>query len=345
MWLEDERDGTSIFRYHPDLAWTRTQLGTVEDPKIRNVWGKAFDNIILEGMSAAPLIEAYRIRSDPMPIGINYFRKLPTMISHALYDGNTHKYGVGLDISSFDACVEQWMIRYAFDVLRDNIIFPDYMSSRAYDYSEHFFIHTPVVMPDGRLWLTHKGVPSGSYFTQLIDSIVNHLACTYAQLCVYGQVFDTSVLGDDSLFGIPVDLGYPTIESFTPAFKRLGFTLSEAKSIVATRPDQLYFLGHCCRHSKVDRETAGMMRLALFPEHPVDGPTTSLNRIKGIMLDSALNSWPIIHLHDLMMMKWRNELDPSLDEFRTTEKDWYQAVLGIGIPPSQINTITTFTLT
>lgn len=34
------------FRYVPDIAWTRTQLGTISKPKIRNVWGKSFHNIL-----------------------------------------------------------------------------------------------------------------------------------------------------------------------------------------------------------------------------------------------------------------------------------------------------------
>lgn len=86
MWLEDRIYGTSNFRFHPDLAWTRTQLGTVEDPKIRNVWGTSFGNIILEGTSAYPLIQAYRRKGTPMAVGMNYYKRLPSMIHSCLYE-------------------------------------------------------------------------------------------------------------------------------------------------------------------------------------------------------------------------------------------------------------------
>lgn len=345
-WLEDldQSPTRRTFKYHPDLAWTRTQIGTVEDPKIRNVWGKAFENIILEGMSAAPLINAYRILGKPMPLGINYFKRLPSIIHNTLYDGHNYYYGVGIDYKSFDSSIQPWLIRTSFDILRDNLVFPDYYARKAFEYTEHFFIHTPVVMPDGRLWYKHLGVPSGSYYTQLIDSIANYIVTTYTQLKHYGRSFKTYVLGDDSLFGVPIEFGRPQLDYFRKYALDLGLTIHPEKGIVATKPTDLEFLGHCAYGMKVDRETAGMMRLALYPEHPVTGPAHSLQRIKGILLDSALQSWPLIHLHRMMMTKYRETLRDT-QEFVSTEKDWLVAVLNITEPPSHLDEVKIFTLT
>lgn len=345
-WLEDLDlpRNRRLFKYHPDLAWTRTQIGTVEDPKIRNVWGKAFENIILEGMSAYPLIREYRLKGKPMPLGMNYFKRLPSIINKTLFDGNNYYYGVGIDYKSFDSSIQPWLINASFDILKENLRFPDYESERAFEYSRHFFIHTPVVMPDGRLWYKHLGVPSGSYFTQLVDSIANYITTVYAQLKHYGQSFETYVLGDDSLFGVPIEFGEPKLDYFRTHATTLGLTIHPEKGVVATRPNQLEFLGHCAYGTKVDRETAGMMRLALYPEHPVSGPAHSLQRIKGILLDSALNSWPLIHLHNMMMTKYREDLKND-DQYVSTEKDWLIAVLNMKEPPSYLNEVTIFTLT
>lgn len=344
-WLEDRQQGINTYKYHPDLAWTRTQLGTVEDPKIRNVWGAAFENIILEGITASPLINAYRIKSDPIAVGVNYFRRLPSMINSCLFDGIIYKYGVAIDYKSFDSSIQPWLIDICFDILEQNIDFTDDYSYYSWEYSKYFFTHRPVVMPDGRMWLKHLGIPSGSYFTQLVGSIANWIVTCYAQQCVYGQSFKTYVLGDDSLFGVPVSFGLPSLEMFIPHTKSLGLTQHPDKGTVAIRSQDLDFLGHCAYGARVDRETAGMMRLALYPEHPVLGPAQSLNRIKGILLDSALTSWPIIHLHNLMMIKWRDELNVAEDKFIGSDKDWLIAVLGIPEPPSHINELTVFTLT
>lgn len=345
-WLETKLGDAEIpFRYHPDLAWTRTQLGTVEDPKIRNVWGKAFGNIILEGITASPLINAYRKSLSPMPVGMNYYKRLPTFINRALYDGQCYKYGVGIDLKSFDSSVQPWLINESFNILEQNLIFKDEMARYSFEYTKEFFIHTPIVMPDGRMWLKHVGVPSGSYYTQMIDSVANSIATHYAQLCTYGQMFETWCLGDDSLFGVPVEFGVPKLETFAKHYAKVGMLLHPDKGLIATRPDELEFLGHCAHGAKVDRETAAMMRLALYPEHPVLGPTQSMNRIKGILIDSACNSWPMIHLHNLMMTKYRNQFEKEEDVYTSSDKDWLVAVLNINEPPSHINEVTTFLLT
>lgn len=55
-WLEGTRSLCGPFRYHPDLAWTRTQLSQVDAPKVCHVWGKAFGNRILQGITGAAVI-------------------------------------------------------------------------------------------------------------------------------------------------------------------------------------------------------------------------------------------------------------------------------------------------
>lgn len=108
--------------------------------------------------------------------------------------------------------------------------------------------------------------------TQIVDSIVNLIAVFYAQLKIYGKTFKTWVRGDDSLFGIPLSLGRPQPELFVPHFEHLVFALHSHKCIIATRPEELVYLGHAARGSRVSRETADMMQLALYPEYPVQGP-------------------------------------------------------------------------
>lgn len=197
-------------------------------------------------------------------------------------------------------------------------------------------------MPDGRLWLKRVGVPSGSYYTQIIDSVCNLIVTYYAQLKEYGRIFRTYVLGDDSLFGVPIDLPYPDPQLFQPHFEKLGMTLSLAKCIVATRADQLEFLGHVARGIRVDRDTAELLRLALFPEHPVSGPAMSLTRITGLLVDSALCSWSIIYLHQAMHAKYRNMILPSEDVFPHESANWLQSVVGLTAPPSELSLIKTW---
>jgi len=255
-------------------------MGTFEGPKIRHVWGEAFENVILEGITASPLRRAYQQVGFPMPIGINTYKRLPSIIQCTFASEDVKYYGVGLDIKSFDTAVQPWLIRTAFNIVRENIEFTEIEQIQSFEYTIEHFINRPVVMPDGRMWLKRVGVPSGSYYTQLIDSVVNHIIINYCQLKIYNRTFKTYVLGDDSLFGIPVDLGVPNLEEFSHHLQTLGFTLSTQKCIITKRPENLEFLGHVAKGTRVSRETADLMRLALYPEYPVTGPAISMTRIE-----------------------------------------------------------------
>lgn len=71
-----------------------------------------------------------------------------------------------------------------------------------FEIIEDYFIHTPIVMPDHHIYYGKKhGVPSGSYFTQIVDSIVNVIIAgtISAKFNMYINKSDIYVLGDDLL--------------------------------------------------------------------------------------------------------------------------------------------------
>nr|QVG74788.1 RNA-dependent RNA polymerase [Riboviria sp.] len=341
-WADDLVYKTNLFRYTPDVAWTRTQLGTLDSPKIRHVWGKAFHNIILEGLSAAPLIQYYTDNKSPMVVGIHLYKRLPELINSCLWDGENQRIGIGLDMSSFDTSPMPWLINEAFDMIESYLTFPDQESYLAFLYSRKYFIETPVIMPDGRMWLKRMGVPSGSYYTQLVDSIINHIVITYMQLNVYHQTFETWVLGDDSLYGIPSELGFPNLEEVSHYVSKLGFELSTKKCVVATNPRELEFLGHVARGASVDREWSKMIKLALFPEREVTDPSQSLARVYGLLIDSALNNQPLITLARGMETLYRYPLMSSVPR---EDSNWLQAVVGIKELPPHVDLLKVWTLT
>lgn len=235
------------WRYTPDMAWTRTQIGSFENPKIRNVWGKAFHNIILEGISAFPLIDAYQKQVDsPIVVGVHLYKRLPVIIRDILQDGDDPLIGIGIDFKAFDTTPQPWMIEDAFNILQDNIRFVDEEGQSSWNYAKEFFINTPVIMPDGRMWLKRLGIPSGSYFTQLIGSVINHIVITYIQLKYWGRTFKMRVLGDDSAFGVPYKYGWPDVVQLSKIGQELDFTIHPEK-VNTSRPDEMEFLGHVAR--------------------------------------------------------------------------------------------------
>ncbi|UXX19071.1 RNA-dependent RNA polymerase [Jilin partiti-like virus 1] len=344
-WLDSQRpdrDNYPRFRYTPDLAFTRTQLMTMDSPKIRHVWGKAFHNIILEGMSASPLIHYYSRIGQPIVVGVHLYKKLPYLIRTCLWDGEHRRIGVGLDMTSFDTCPMPWLINAIFDMIESYLTFPDEMSHHAFRYTRKFFIDTPVIMPDGRMWLKKLGVPSGSYYTQLVDSMINYTVIMYLQTKMYNQQFTTWVLGDDSLFGIPDELGFPDLDEAARIVKRIGFELSTRKCIVATHPGSLEFLGHVSRGASVDREWSKMILLALFPEREVTDPGQSLARVFGLLVDSALNNTPLITLAHAMEALYSY---PEMTSLAREDSNWLRAVVGVEKIPPHVDLVKVWTLT
>lgn len=93
------------------------------------------------------------------------------------------------DFKSFDKYVPDWLIRIAFDILLNNIDFTKYRDYgvpsaqhlyEAWKYLVDYFIKTPIRLANGDRYRKFSGVASGSYFTQLIDSIVNWIVVTYS---------------------------------------------------------------------------------------------------------------------------------------------------------------------
>lgn len=185
-----------------------------------------------------------------MVLGIHMFKRLPDIINKCLSGEGDPQIGVGIDFSKFDYSVQPWLIDEAFNILRENIVFNHPLDYAAFEYSIAHFTKRPVVVPDGHMWLKRVGVPSGSYFTSMIDSIANYIAITYMQLKLYQRPFRTWVLGDDSLFGIPLDYDYPDLDGYARILAKLGLTMHPEKAIVASHPHQLEFLGRtlCPRH-------------------------------------------------------------------------------------------------
>ncbi len=178
--FKDEQTDASpkgTFRYTPDLTRTMTNLGTIEDPKIRHVWGTTFHYIIVIGLFAALLISKYNRGLYPMVTGTSIYKQI-IQIVHGVQPADSPFIGVGLDYSGFDATVQPWMIKEAFDITASNLHFDEEMHQYAFDYSRFHFITRSVVMPDACMWLKRSGIPSGSYFTQLVGSIVNHFSIT-----------------------------------------------------------------------------------------------------------------------------------------------------------------------
>lgn len=107
----------------PDVGYTRTQLTDLtEKTKIRGVWGRAFHYILLEGLVADPLLQAFA-RSDTFyHIGRDPKLSVPQLLSEL---ARNCKWKYALDWKQFDATVSRFEIEAAFEIVRSKVTFPN----------------------------------------------------------------------------------------------------------------------------------------------------------------------------------------------------------------------------
>lgn len=284
------------FKFLPDKAFARTQLALKANPKIRHVWGRSFPNILIEGLFAQPLINAIVRTNTPIYIGRDLHKDMPYDIAKLLADKREI---CCLDYSKFDAQVNAQLVSYAWDLIHELFNF-DPESQVVFDFIVELFKNTPILMPDGKLYVSCSGVPSGSYFTQIIDSIVNLIVIYAIQLKQFGTIVDTYVLGDDSIFPVPQGSAFD-LQAASHYAQGFNMTVNADKSIIVTTYPEAHFLGHHFHGTKVTRDEFTCLSLALYTEDPVQHVSDTLIRLASLIYDCGFNSFGLLNLYRLLL--------------------------------------------
>lgn len=227
-------------------AFVRAQIVKVGETKARCVWGYPATMVFGEAVFALPLIEAYMKHESPIAYGY----ETGNAGMRELIDRCKGRNFLGIDFRSFDKSVPAWLIRVAFDILFmqvDLLYYQDYGIARVdamcrmWDYIVDYFINTPIRMCNGERYLKTGGIASGSYFMQLVGSVVNYILLTYALLKLRVRVEFIKVFSDDSLCGLEKPVA---VEDIAELLEPLGFTVNVAKSGASSRLSDLTFLGY-----------------------------------------------------------------------------------------------------
>jgi len=280
-------------RQAPDISYTRTQLTYVaEKLKVRSVFGEPFHTILIEGLSAAPLMDWFATHTTFFTIGFNPLERVPEIIkAHAALHGITYC----IDWSMFDATVHEWEINFAFDLLKSMLTFPNRISEICFEATRLLFIHRKIIAPNGNIYMKHAGIPSGSYFTILIGSIVNFIRINYLFKKTTGE-FPRRVdcQGDDSVTTISatfnVGAGALAHESAV-----MHWIIHPEKQEITTIMEDIVYLNRSISAGYNVRDRNRAIRLACFPEHPVTDPRISTTRVKMLCDDT---SWRVHALAD-----------------------------------------------
>jgi len=243
---------------NPCVAYKRTQKGN----KTRLVWGYPLEMTIMEARFARPLIDQFTSVWTPMAFGRpkvelgarlhRYFKDMP---------GTT----VCLDYSKYDSTISACLIREAFRIMATWFRKKD-LDEYGWTIMSEYFVSTPIVMPDGHLYTGKRhGVPSGSYFTQMVDSIVNVILC-YALKSKFNLAFSPEqllVLGDDVILQVAGHVTLEDVSQWARYLSKIGLILHDDEK---TQVGVVHFLGAFWDSGKPDLPIQELVNKAVFPE-------------------------------------------------------------------------------
>ncbi|AIE47664.1 RNA-dependent RNA polymerase [Verticillium albo-atrum partitivirus-1] len=321
-------------RFPPALAGTRGHMSPKDDPKTRLVWVYPAEMLVVEGLWAPVMYRQYQSLSDgPLLLGKSAQRIYTEWCVNKKQGEVLH----GLDFSGFDNGVPPWIIHVAFDILHANVDWlnwrgkPTSKRSRqkwrnVWDGMKWYFINTPILMPDGRMFRKHRGVPSGSWFTQLVDSVVNYILVKYAFNCQELKIHGLKVLGDDSAARSPLklDLVQAAVD-FRPVQMRLNLDKCE----ITEDATEFKLLGTRYQDGHSTRPDEDWFKMALYPENPPPDIAVSMTRLVGLWLGGAMWSADFCKFFEYFQSSYPC---PSEGHFSKDQRRWLEIVFGGSAP-------------
>lgn len=204
-------------RNDPCVLFTRTQEGR----KTRNVWGYPAALTALEMTYYSPLLDYQKrltwrsalLGPDNVDHNITFLLKESLLKNRSL---------VSIDFSGYDASVKPKLQGYAFDYIKCLFQVDKHPEL---DYIRDRFSGIGLVTPEGILSGPH-GVPSGSTFTNEVDSIVQYLVCIDSSFAFPENM---QIQGDDGVYTVNRD----KVDSIYSTFDKYGLIVNRDKSQVS----------------------------------------------------------------------------------------------------------------
>lgn len=257
----------------PDcLAFVRSHVANIGENKVRAVWGYPATMTFGEAVFAIPLIRAYQRYKRPIAYGYETALGGALRITERF---SPYQHFSGLDFQKFDKTVPKWLIDVAFDILSSNIDFVHYdeygvadarRNVLMYNFIKSYFINTTIRTANGLRFRKSSGIASGSYFTQLVGSVINYILCQWMCLEQHGHnVKDILVQGDDSLFATGTVF---RLDEACQLMRSIGMNINREKSQITTELGSMKFLGYRIGYGVPSKTREEWMTALLYPETP-----------------------------------------------------------------------------
>ena len=233
------------------------------DTEVRIIWAEGKSEWMVGAIFFYPYFEALKMQTECPYAGVH--KRLGTSARVNTLKWRS-RFILAMDYSKFDATIPPMLIKLAFKIIKHNLELSRKEEELFDRYVTHFCTNG-IIMPDGFIYYGRQGgVPSGSVFTSLIDSIVNAILIEYCMQKGAMLATDYLVLGDDSIVGLARPVNKAEIVSL---IGELGVKVSDDDTFVTcARTEASYFLGHYWEYGAPRRDVVETITRLCCPEFP-----------------------------------------------------------------------------
>lgn len=167
-----------------------------------------------------------------------------------------------LDYSKFDQSISDWLINEAF-----NIVYHSFkkgsVDNELFNIIRSDFITKAFIDGEGQLRFSTKGVPSGSMFTQIIDTIVNRLMIL-SYMNDYKVDGDMMIMGDDNIIFSNENFNLELCSAYL--MRNFGVEMNPDKVSFGTKHDDPEFLSRTWKAGGGWRDLPTIVSKLCYPE-------------------------------------------------------------------------------
>jgi len=281
----------------PTLLGTRGHMHINTSRNRRVIYNVPASQITLEQMFVSPIMVAVKKEKNGLIFtGQDVLPRLRDLSAKCFPRGSSV---VRTDFDKFDRNTVTALLDMALDIIEDMIDFTTWKGKklraseqkryrRVWEYVRLYFIHTPIMLPNGKLEWLDGTIISGSGLTQLVGSIITAILIESVAYHEGNGIYELHTLGDDGFVALA---RRPNLDMWEQKFQEwFGAVLSKKKTQVfdGKRPDK-QFLGYKFKGGMLVRDSFDWFNLALHPEREVDTVEKSFSRLIAYMHLGAVN--------------------------------------------------------
>lgn len=171
----------------------------------------------------------------------------------------TYNYYLSIDYSGYDQTIPDWLIEDAFDIMFKAFDEKGVLC----DVIVNDFIHKDLLF-DGNIYHLDKGVPSGSMFTQIVDTVCNWLIILTYAYSINEPDIDMMVMGDDNIIFTRRSWNVRSLSEYVS--KNFGMIIGSKSDDVAPVSQTPHFLSRYWKYTGQWRHPSVLVSKLAFPE-------------------------------------------------------------------------------